>query len=241
MELRHYWNVIWRRWPVVLALPLLVALGSLGLVFGRPASYTAEARVQLVLVPQQGNAGDFFRYDDYYNFLATEYTVDDLVEVLSGNVFTEDVARTLQGPGFNHPLGVEAIRGSLEVTRKHRVLHIAASSGQREWAVWIAQAAIKTLQDDPVKYFSRGDAPLKLNAVPLVIEQPLVAKGNRVRGLLNAALQTLVAFFAGLGLAFLLDYLDDSLRGADAVRESLGLPVLAQLPAVGSGLARGRR
>ena len=100
MELQRYWDIVWRRLPVVLAVPLLVALGSLALFLARPVSYTAKTRVQLELIPQQANNDNFFRYNDYYNYLATEYAVDDLVEVLSGNVFQADVARTLQGPPY---------------------------------------------------------------------------------------------------------------------------------------------
>ena len=236
MELRHYWNIVWRRWQVVAALTLLVFVGSMIAFFVRPVSYTANARVQIELVPPQSPAAgvpnsDFFRYDDYYNYLATEYTMDDLVEVMNGGVFTDDVAATLQGPDFKVPIQADAIRGALDVSRKHRVLEISATSGQRDWAILVARAAIVTLQHDPVKYFSRGGSTAKIQAAALTIDQPLAAHSNRVRSLLNVALQTLIAFLAGLGLAFLLEYLDDRLRGAEMVRESLGLPVLAQLPA----------
>jgi capsular polysaccharide biosynthesis protein len=238
MELRRYWEIVWRRWPVVLAVPLLVAAGSLALFLSRPVSYTAKARVQLMLVPQQADERDFFRYDNYYTYLATEYAADDLVEVLNGNQFTDAVARTLQGPDFNLPIGVEQIRGALDVTRKHRVLQIEATTGEREWAVALARAATVTLQRDPLKYFSRGDSGVKLDAAPLEIDQPLAARSNRVRSLFNIAVQTLLGLVAGVGLAFLLEYLDDTLRSTEAARETLGLPVLGQIPGGGQ---QGRR
>src|SRR6266536_5847818 len=233
MELRRYWDIVWRRLPVVLAVPLLVLAGSLALFLARPVTYTATTRVQLELIPQQANNDNFFRYNDYYNYLATEYAVDDLVEVLNGNVFQADVVRTLQGPPYSLPVTINDVAGSLDVTRKHRVLEIAATSRHRDGAMWIAEAATRTLQQDPAKYFSRGDSQVKLSAAPLVIERPLAAYSNRIRSLFNIALQTLLGLVAGLGLAFLLDYLDDSLRGAEMVREALGLPVLGQVPANG--------
>ena len=49
--------------------------------------------------------------------------------------------------------------------------------------------------------------------------------------LLLAALPlTALAGCAGLGLAFLLAYLNDRMRDADGVAEALGLPVLGQIP-----------
>ena len=233
MELRRYWEIVWRRWPVVLAVPLLVATGSLALFLSRPVSYTARAKVQLTLVPQQADSRDFFRYNDYYKYLATEYAADDLVEVLNGNVFTDAVARTLQGPDFNLPIGVEQIRGALDVTRKHRVLQIEATTGEREWAVALARAATLTFQRDPLKYFSHGDSGVTVDAAPLVIDEPLAARSNRIRSLFNIAVQTLLGLVAGVGLAFLLEYLDDTLRGAEAASRTLGLPVLGQIPGGG--------
>ena len=233
MELRRYWEIVWRRWPVVLAVPLLVAAGSLALFLSRPVSYTAKARVQLTLVPQQVDSPDFFRYNDYYKYLATEYAADDLVEVLNGNVFTDAVARTLQGPDFNLPIGVEQIRGALDVTRKHRVLQIEATTGEREWTVALTKAATLTFQRDPLKYFSHGDSGVTVDAAPLVIDEPLAARSNRIRSLFNIAVQMLLGLVAGVGLAFLLEYLDDTLRGAEAAGRTLGLPVLGEIPGGG--------
>lgn len=230
MELRRYWDIIRRHLWIVLALPLLVGAASSALFLLRPVSYTAEAEVQLTLVPPQANDQDFFQYDNYYNYLATEYAADDLVEVLNGNLFTDEVAETLQGPDFLLPIGREQIRGAIDVQRKHRKITFAVTTHQRDWSVAIAKAAVLTLQRDPLGYFSRGGSGAKIEAAALPIEQPLAAGSNRVRGLLNVALQTLIALAAGVGLAFLLEYLDTRLRDADAARDALGLPVLGQLP-----------
>ncbi|MFN0141586.1 MAG: GumC family protein [Pyrinomonadaceae bacterium] len=50
---------------------------------------------------------------------------------------------------------------------------------------------------------------------------------QRMRNILVAML---LSFFAGIGLAFLLDYLDDSVRTSDDVSRHLGLPTLALIP-----------
>ncbi len=46
----------------------------------------------------------------------------------------------------------------------------------------------------------------------------------------NILVAMLLSFFAGIGLAFLLDYLDDSVRTSDDVSRHLGLPTLALIP-----------
>lgn len=233
MELRHYWNIVWRRLPIVLALPLLVGLGSLALFLLSPATYTAQAKVQIVRVPPQAGDDRNYRYDEYYNFLATEFTADDLTEVMNGNVFADAVARTLRGPAYNLSLRDEEVRGAFTVRRSHRVLLINASASDRGRALAIARAAAETVRQDPLRYFARGDSGAPVQVVPLEIHRPEKAQSNRVQGLLNVALQTILAFFAGIGLAFLLDYLDERLRGAEETDEALGLPILGLIPANG--------
>lgn len=242
MELRRYWSTIWRyRW-LVLLLPFIVGLGSTALWLIQPNGYKTTLKVQLVLAPPQANAGDeFFRYDSYYNYLATEYAVDDLVEVLNGNVFADAVTATLRGPGYGLTIDEDDVRGAFEARRVHRVLIIDITSSSNDRAVAIARAVSATIDRDPVRYFTKGDLVPKQGAAALVVEAPLEARGNRVQRALNVVLQTAIALFAGLALAFLLDYLNDRLRDADSARDALDLPILGQIPGrAGALAARGR-
>lgn len=235
MELRRYWATVWRyRW-VVLALPFIVGLVSTGLFFRQKPSYSARIQAQLVLAPPQATAGepDFFRYDNYYKYLSTEYAVDDLTEMLNGSVFADAVAATLRGPDYNVPVSNEAVRGTFEARREHRVLIVDVTTGDRERSMTTAWAIGTTLARDPLKYFSNGDLGPKQGAVPIVIDQPLISHSDLVRRGLNVVLQTTIALFAGIGLAFLLAYLDDRLRDAEGTRDALGLPVLGQIPSSG--------
>ena len=242
MELRRYWATLWRHRWIVVALPLLVLLVSLLIWALTPPSYGAQLKIQLVLAPPQGVTGDdFFHYDSYYNYLATEYAVDDIVEILNGNVFANAVAATLRGPEFGLNVKDQDIRGSFEARRTHRVLIVDITSGDRDRTVAISRAIALTLQRDPVKYFSKGGLVPQQGAAPLTIDQPIEARGDRAKRLLNVALQTVIALFAAIALAFLLDYLNDRLRDAEGTGAALGLPVLGVIPggAAHSGRRRG--
>ena len=241
MELRRYWSTIWRSRWLVLLLPFLVGLGSTAAWLIQPNGYQTTLKVQLVLAPPQAGAGDdFFRYDTYYNYLATEYAVDDLVEVINGNVFADAVTATLRGPGYGLTIDEDDVRGAFVGRRVHRVLIIDVTSGTEDRTVAIARAVSATLDRDPIRYFTKGDLVPKQGAAALVVEAPLEARGDRVQRALNVILQTAIALFAGLALAFLLDYLNDRLRDADGARDALDLPVLGQIPATGGALAAGR-
>jgi capsular polysaccharide biosynthesis protein len=231
MELRRYWAILWHYRRLVLALPALVLIVSLLIWAIKPPSYEAELKMQLVLAPPQGaNTGDYFHYDNYYNYLATEYAVDDLVEVLNGNVFANAVAATLRGPAFGLNVEDKDIRGSFLARRTHRVLIVDIASGDRDRTVAISRAIGLTFQRDPLKYFSKGDLVSQQGAAALTIDQPIEARGDRTKRLLNVALQTVLAIFAALALAFLLDYLNNRLRDAEGTSKALGLPVLGEIP-----------
>jgi capsular polysaccharide biosynthesis protein len=92
-----------------------------------------------------------------------------------------------------------------------------------------------TLQRDPLKYFSKADLAPKQSAAILPIDNPLEARGNRVTRALNVVIQTTLAGCAGLGLAFLLAYLNDRIRDPDEATAALGLPVLGAIPPGGRG------
>ena len=234
MELRRYWSIIWRYRVVVLALPLLVGLVTSLLFFALPPSYTAKMKAQVVLAPPQAESTDtFFRYDTYYTYLATEYTVDDLVDVLNGNAFAAAVVATLRGPEYNLNVKDEEVRGTFKASRSHRVLAIDVTTGDRDRSLAIARAALLTLQRDPLKYFTKGDLVKKEGAAIIPIDQAVEARSDRASRALNVIIQTVLAGCAGSGLAFLLAYLNDRLRDAEGVAEALGLPVLGQIPPIG--------
>jgi capsular polysaccharide biosynthesis protein len=231
MVLRHYWAIVWRYRLVVLALPFLVGLVASALFFAQPPSYTAKVRAQVVLAPPQATApDDFFRYDTYYSYLATEYVTDDLTDMLNGNAFAIAVAATLRGPEFNVNLADHEVFGTYEAQREHRVLEIEVTTGDPARSLAIARAVLLTLQRDPLQYFSRGERVPAQEAAIIPVELPLHAPSNRVNRALNVVLQTALAGCAGLALAFLLAYLNDRVRDAEGAEKALGLPVLGQIP-----------
>lgn len=66
----------------------------------------------------------------------------------------------------------------------------------------------------------------------ITIQNRAVTPGSPIgpQRMRNIFAAMLLSFFAGIGLAFLLDYLDDSVRTSDDVSRHLGLPTLALIP-----------
>ncbi|MGB7202487.1 MAG: polysaccharide biosynthesis tyrosine autokinase [Pyrinomonadaceae bacterium] len=66
----------------------------------------------------------------------------------------------------------------------------------------------------------------------ITVQNKAVTPGSPIgpQRMRNILVAMLLSFFAGIGLAFLLDYLDDSVRTSDDVSRHLGLPTLALIP-----------
>lgn len=76
---------------------------------------------------------------------------------------------------------------------------------------------------------------VKMSAEAQVPVVPIGPQRNR-----NIFIAFLISLLGGIGLGFLLDYLDDSVRSSDDVGRHLGLPTLAMIP-YQSGLERNKR
>ncbi|MCX6031462.1 MAG: hypothetical protein NT169_19455 [Chloroflexi bacterium] len=226
MELRSYWRIILRRWwlPVGLA----VAVGLLTLVMQKPwqpkpASYSATMRFNVGIQPER--IPGVYTYDRYYTMLTSEYLVDDLGEIARSQVFAQAVSKRLESQGIVVPAGV--IGASTQPGKLHRILTIGVTWGDEAQLRAIANAIAATLTERSADFFgqfSAAEADIRL------IDPPAVARvGRAAREQLDLPLRVLLALAAGLGLVFLLDYLDESVRGRDDL-EKVGLKVLAEVP-----------
>jgi protein tyrosine kinase modulator len=232
MQLRRYWAVVRRRWRIVaLVVGLAAVVGGLAFAL-TPRQFTAEVQLLLNRTPNQSAAATpDFRFDDYYRFLATEYVLDDLVELARGNMFALAVQERLHGRGI-YDFSDEQIQRSLKPERAHRILTVEVVAPSRELALALSQAVEETLTANPDVTQPPDGSKINLKT----IHRDPVARSNWQRTALTYGLQLALALLLGLGLAFLLDYLDDRVRDADDAA-ALGAPLLGRLPA---GAARAR-
>ena len=226
MELRAYWAIIMRRWWLPVGLALLVAV--LALVVQRPwqprpVSYNASMRFNVGVQPER--IPGVYTYDRYYTMLTSEYLVDDLGEIVRSQAFAGAVSQRLASQGITVPAG--AIGASTQPGKLHRILTVNISWPDENQLRSIANAVVETLTGSSADFFgqfSADEADIRL------IDPPVVGiAGRPASEQLDIPLRVLLALAAGLGLAFLLDYLDRSVRDRSDL-EKLGLPILAEIP-----------
>ncbi|MBI2942004.1 MAG: hypothetical protein HYY04_16360 [Chloroflexi bacterium] len=235
MELRHYWDVIARRWWAVVGV-FLVALAAsvVGLTIVPPTSIY-QATIRLSIHPNlEPRGGIYYMYDGYYAFLASEYLNDDLIEVIRSGSFLRLIQEQARGEIGRAP------GGSVDAKKAHRVVTLTASSSTPDDALHLVRAAGTVLADTSGPDGGVLGRLSARSASIVVVDPPTPAGGGSQRALADLAMRALLGVIAGLALAFLLDYLDDSLRSPAEVEEVLGVPVLGAIPRVGATRRRTR-
>ncbi len=227
MELREYWQILKRRWWLPLGLALLVGLIS-GVQLrpwqAPPPSYAASMRLLVGVLPAA--EADVTAYDPrFYAWRTSEYLVDDFTQVVASELFSQAVSQRLAQQGIQIPAGT--IRGSAVTGQQHRIITLSLSWGNSEELAQIAQAAAAELEENAGRYFQALGT--EGASVTLLDGPHVVPVGPGLRSRLEWPLRLILALAVGVGLVFLLEYLDTSVRRAEEL-EALGLEVLGAIP-----------
>ena len=228
MELRLYWRIIRRRWWVPVIVVVVALAASYGMRLLRPTSYPYQVamRFSMGLAPEP-KTGDAYHYDRYYTYLTSEYLIDDFSEVVKSGAFAQAVSQRLAQT--DEPIQVPAgtIQGSAQTGIQHRILTVHITWGEPDALQRIANAVVAELQENNARYFAQLGAE---GAEVFLLDMPHVYQlGPGLREKLDLPIRLVLALAAGLALAFLWDYLDDSVRNRRDL-EAMGMLVLAEIP-----------
>lgn len=226
MELRQLWKIARRRWWLILLPPLVaVALVAPALVGSAPAGGFSTGMRFTAAAPPEDDAPT---YEDaeYYPWLASEYVVNALTDWVRTGSFAAEVS-TVLADQHEIELAPAAIQGSIAADNERSVLLLNMSGGDADTLAAMASAATTVLETRAIDYFPQfGEDGIEVVA----LDEPVIAAvppslSARLEPLLRVALGAAV----GVALAFLIEYLDPTVRERREV-EALGIPVLAEVP-----------
>lgn len=232
MQLRYYLTILKRFWIGIVALPLLVGVLSLGAGMQQPQRYGASARVmisQTPLIPVQPDTLADVDLNYHHSWMASEFILDDIPQVVSSRVFAQDVSTLLAA----HQIAVppEVVQAGLRAEKFHRAVTIHSNAETPALAVALVDGAVAALQANGLKYWNR--APAEGTGLSVAVLDPVRAVGplHSTRQLIiNVGMRVGLALAAAVGLAFLLHYLDTTIRDERQAEEWLGVQVLGVIP-----------
>ncbi|MBN1992400.1 MAG: hypothetical protein JW953_06820 [Anaerolineae bacterium] len=226
MELKQYWQILWKRaWIPALLVGLVGAISWLT-AQTPPTTYNTSMRFTVGVKPQE--LPEQYSYDSYYAWLSSEYLADDLTAIVGSQAFAADVNQRLAEMGSPAQIPPGTIGGVTIAEKQHRILRLNLSWGNEAELADIARAIVVVMEQDSPKYLTQLGTP---GALIKVIDPPSLPTANppALTRRLDLPVRLLLALAAGIALAFLLDYLDDSVRGGSEL-EAMGIPVLAEIP-----------
>jgi len=231
VELRQYWRVVVDRFAVIgvtFGVALVVAAITVFILPQGSSAYAAQLGLAIRPQPLPQSTNPAYS-TDYYDYVASEYANDDLIAILQSDDFLKAVQdRLAKAPGGS-------VAGGIDAKKAHRVVTITTTSSSADGAVRLAQGVADLLTDPSAQstyfgLFSNRSESVSITDAPRIVAQP--AGRNAA---LNVAARALVGLALGVALAFLVEYLDDTIR-PDEARELFGCPVLAEIP--GRGVPR---
>ena len=206
--------VLLRRWWLIAALPLAVLVGSIVVTANPP--YVATVRATILFPGDLETPGNAERPE--------LMVLDDTPTLVGSRVFADAVATRVRSISPSLNLTSEDVAQALSAKRYSRVLSVQARHHSARDAMAIASAVSAVLPDAINSYLVATNAqPATVN----IIDRPRRAIPDVGDRALIISIQTAVALFVGIGLAFLAASLDDRLFAGSDVEAALGLPVLA--------------
>lgn len=224
MELRQLWQLFKRRWWVA-AIPALIVL-AVGIVTYNPPNSFYSVGVRFIVGQEPTDAAATEDEERYYNWLTSEYIVNGLTDWIRGERFAAAVSAQLAQQGVDVP--AEEIRGSLAADNTRSMMTVILNSGRDQATVeQMINAVITVLTTQNAEALPQlGDEPAAL----VQLDTPIVNQiAPGIRSQLDLPLRVALALGAGIGLAFLVEYLDPTVRGRDELERS-GWVVLGEIP-----------
>ena len=220
IELRQYWDVLRKRWMIVVLLPLIAALtsgvisffvikpvyqASTTLIVGKKASEAGQAATQMLdNTVLQAN----LQLAKTYATIAQSRTVEQNV--------IKNLNLSLTVGGLDSMISINPVKTT-------EILEIQVNNTNPELAASIANTMAQE--------FSKAVIEIKkVDSVSIVDTAVTPDKPVKPNKKLNILIAFVVGLIAAVGIVFLLEYLDNTLKTSSDVEKLLGIPVLGVIP-----------
>jgi capsular polysaccharide biosynthesis protein len=226
MELRAIWKILRRRWWLI-ALPTLAAAAYAA--FGAlraPVGTGYATSLHFTAAPPAGGETVSYEDSEYYPWLTSEFVVNGLTDWVKTGSFAEEVSAELAASA-DREIPAAALGGGINADNERSVMVVYLSWPDAEQLASIADAVSVVLEERSSDYFPQFGAG---EVAVVQFDEPVITP---VPPPLSVRLQPLVraglGLAAGIALAFLVEYLDPTVRGRGDIA-SLGFEILAEIP-----------
>ena len=230
MELREYWGIIRRRWWLPVAVTAVALVASTVVGIRGATAYKTDMRLAVSTIPTQDPNAERYFDSTYYSNLDSEYLADDMSEFMTSRAFADEVHRELASSSTPMDVDIETIMTATRAKKTHRFIDITITTPTFEQGAAIA-GSISRILSDPAHVAQYLTALTAYKSQMEIVTPPVTHRANSLFGLISEiGLRTLIGLIVGIGLAFLIDYLDQTVRTREEAERLLQMPVLGEIP-----------
>ena len=221
MELKQYWFIIKRR---LLLIVLIIAVSCLSIgiysyYFITP-QYDASAKL---IVNQTKDSSSLIPSIDLGSINTTIGLIKTYKEIIKTPRLMKIVVKEYPELGVTH--GELIGKVSVSSVNETQVMSISVRDNSYEKAANIANAVAVVFQQKIPELMKVDNVSVLDKADPTESHNPVAPNAK-----LNIAVAFMLALMFGVGLSFLLDYLDDTVKTEEDIEKLLGVPVLTSIP-----------
>jgi capsular polysaccharide biosynthesis protein len=215
IDLRDLFIMIKKRRKLIIIITLLCTLAS-GIVSFLILKPVYEAQTSIIVGKPQGTEQTVYSDIVMYQNLVKTY-----VQIAKSKIVADETAARL-GEGFTS----KDVQDSITVTPQTdtQILIIKARSVDPSISVQIATAAAGTFIDTSKTVFPTG-GDIQIMDRAQIPTNPVSPNKK-----LNIAIAFLIGLMGSLGLVFIIEYLDNTIKSEDDIARYLDLPVIGIIP-----------
>ena len=219
-SLKDIFGIVWKRLWIVVLMPLVCVAAALGFSLTQTPVYEASAKL---LVGQEPATNSDQQLPLVGSVEGLQQLAQTMVEAIPSRPVAEGVIEkeklNTTPDAFLENLTVEQIEST-------QFIELSYKSPDPQEAKRIVNA-VSNVSSERISEVSAGSANIQVKVWEYAIVPGAAVSPNPQR---SAALALIVGLMLGVGLAFLLEHLDDSWRSAEEVEGVSGVPTFGSIP-----------
>lgn len=220
-------QVLWQRlWLIVLSMVLVTGLAA-GFSFSQTPMY--QATITVLLEQQRDSSPDSYASDVTNEVGGLQTLATTMTEIIMTQPVAESVAQRLDSPA-----SAAGVQGGLvaEQLGETPLIEVSYTDTSPKRAQTVANTVGEVLSDEFTELSPTTDQGV---GARVLNEAELPSAPVSPNPLRNSLLGMVVGLMLGVGLVFLLDYLDNSWKSRDEVEHAVGVPLLGAIPVFRTG------
>lgn len=225
LDLRDYFQIVRKRlWMIVSIVIVACVLAGVYSLYIKNPVYEASTKIIVNQTPTQSTVGQL----DLNQINTNIQLINTYKEIIKTPAILDVVAKDY--PQFAITAEEMLKKVNVSSVNNTQVMTLVVRDNSYQRAAEIVNAISLVFKQEIPSLFNVQNVSI-LNEAKL---NPPVAPGPvEPNVLMNLAIAFIVALMIGLGIAFLLEYLDDTLKTEDDIKKYLGLPTIAMITRLG--------